>query len=267
VNRSSLDCLTSNRDSFKHEFRAQYQKVLADLQINKRSALRQKPPMRYERIRGVGTIKVAKEAIEGALQPPNEEGFVVDLGAVAAALKSEGVEFDDIMAHRLNEAVITPDELAMMVSKLQFIGYKPDFILKYRGEAHIERGFMQTDKARMLATIWTEVVKQVLLDNDMYLDFVAGFTFDGDDEAEHVEHRGEHYFLLNPNNLLKVFKMVKKPLSDRKLLLRDLRSRAVHEIAHVHESNHDENFVIRLHFVEAKTWKSDIAYSQIQRLR
>ena len=260
LNRASVEALTSSRDGLKSEYRLKLSKLLEDLMINKKSFLDRRPPVTYARIEGEGPVELIPAEVASSVIVNGH----VDMEAVAKVIVDGNVDRDEILVERLES--LRKQDADEAVSQLKFLGYKPDFVLKYRAESQA-KGFMETTKAKVLAKMWTEVIKQILIDNSRFIRFVAGFTFEGPCEAEYRKVGDEHQFLLNPYNLLNVFKKSKAPLSARVLLIKDLRSRGVHEIAHINHPNHDEGFVVDLHSIEAHTWPSEAVYKRIQKIR
>jgi len=69
------------------------------------------------------------------------------------------------------------------------------------------------------------------------------------------------YFLVNPNYL-------EGGLSNKWLLVQELKQSAIHEISHFAGSlDHDEEFVLRMHALEKNTWRNEKAYKEIAKLR
>lgn len=264
IDRSSLEALTSNRDGLKQEYSAKMQQLMADLLINKVSALRPKPQMVYEKIKGDGAVKVHPGDFSGVVTSFGLQAHV-DTAEFMRELGNRGIEISEILITRVNDAQIEKVGTEVMASKLAMIAYQPDFVIKHRGD----RGqFVESNKGQVLAKMWTEVLRQVMLDNGIHTEFVAGFTFESRDlDAQLVELDGLETFLVNPRTLCRIAGLSKAPMKNRKLLVRDLKSRACHEIAHRREKNHDEKFILEFHKIEEHTWTSDRQYQQIQKIR
>jgi len=259
LKRSSLDALTSNRDGFKSDWRQAAERLVADLLINPNSALKNRSQDVYEKISGSGKVKVSGEKAREILTEVSDRWRIGEnvILLLAARLKGEGVVAADERAYTMARQM-KGDGLFKFEDRLRFIGYQPDFIVKYdKAPARVSR-FMETDRAKVLAKLWTETVKQVLLDNEMYLEFTAGFTFVTDEEAEFVRHGEEIYFLLNPMNV--------GGLSRRWILIEELKDRAIHEIAHCRAPEHDETFVNEMARLRRNTRETRSEYSKISRI-
>lgn len=266
LKRSSMDCLTSNRDGLKWQWRREMENLIADLMVDKKSALREKPTMNYETIKGTGAVSLEAVEVDFVKEAENL-GEVLE--GIVAIFEESGDAFDEGLIEARCKSILEDnnwDDFISMVSELRFISYAPDFILKYEKREGLVNCYMSRRKAEIMALLWTETLKQVLMDSKLYIDFVAGFTFDPAVEAEYSKHGDMHYFYLNPTNLLKHYMNPKSVLSKRRLLMRDLVARAVHEVAHMKYSGHDENFNLARDAIEMKTWKSNKEYHRISKL-
>lgn len=268
IARSAMEeALTSNRDGLKFSHRQELDKITADLIVNPKSGMDRQKTITYEHIEGTGQVRL--EAATAPMVAKALECFDSEMALgqkqsiLLQALEADGFQSDDLASMRLQEM----SDITELNSQLQLIGYKPNFVLKYQGAAGPAHSFMETNKAHVLANLWTEVVKQVLLDNVVYESFTAGFTFYKKDEAERWKRGDVISYLVNPLNLLHVHGLDNAPLSNRTMLLKDLRSRACHEIAHHFVEGHGEDFTNTFHVVEAKTWKSETLYRRIQTLK
>lgn len=263
LKRSSLECLTSNRDSLKWEWLGRLEPFLADLQVNKRSALKDRSKDVFEKIKGSGRVKVSKqdaEEILSSIGKVEQEGATLEMlwASLKQELEQARVPAAKERAYTLARQMKDANDFFRYRDRIQFMGYEPDFIIKHEGaKAKVDR-FMKTDKARVLAKIWTETVKQVLLDNEMYLEFTAGFTFNAEEEAEYVRRGDELYFLLNPTNIGK--------MGRRWLLMEEMKDRAIHEVAHHKVPDHNETFVLEMARIRRNTRESRDVYSKIGRL-
>jgi hypothetical protein len=239
LSKTSLEALTSNRDGLKGEYTSRVDAVIKDLLVNKRSALRKKPADVIELIPGLGEVDVTpddmadiedaikehrrlKEAIETMLEDKGHGPMTGERTNALMDVAAEGGGVPDIQ--RMREA-------------LEFFGYKPDFVVRHDNKRpKWVKKFMKTRRARLLAKMWTECVRQVMIDNRMWNRFTAGFTFDDNVGAQYVRKGGKIYFLLNPTkDSVKV--------TNRWVLTQELKGKAIHEVAHLIEEHHDEDFV------------------------
>jgi hypothetical protein len=260
LERSSLELLTSNRDGFKWPHGRDISKVVADLLINPDSALSKKKNIVKERIRGTGKVRVAAEAVDrarGVMETGSINDFrdavkamLLDLGQLQGLAKAR--------ANDLKQIAKTDDREAL--SLLSLAGYQPDFVLKYEdGQRKTVASFMSKPRASMLSKIWTETIRQVLLDNRISLEFSAGFVFDDDVEACIERVDGDVTIYVNP---LKIGK-----ISPRRILMGDLTMKAAHELSHLKVSEHNEAFVNELHRMMGETYKSDYCYIKIGKIK
>jgi hypothetical protein len=74
---------------------------------------------------------------------------------------------------------------------------------------------------------------------------------------------GVCYFYLNPDYLLADLERKVRWYQNRTLLREDLVLKAIHEVAHMWESSHNETFVLRSEWIRARTWKSISIYPKI----
>ncbi len=255
----SVDVLTSNRDGFKWDVRNKVSLLLEELTTNRAAALDVIKPQTKVNIPGNGVITVGEEqlaiaktkiangnnlmAVVDQVFKTNEELTAINQFRVANAAKITNVEWDDFKDH------------------IEFIGYEPDFTLLHdEGEGNKTKKFMSTKKARLLAIMWTEIVKQVLMDNKRYLRFTAGFTFNKNVEAEIEQGAGDTIVYLNPTSI--------KTSEHRRVIMEDLKDLAIHELAHLRISNHNNDFVNEMAEIRKNVTRADQkSYSGIQRTR
>lgn len=143
-------------------------------------------------------------------------------------------------------------------------GYQQDFAIFIedpRGKTGFIRRFMDTQRASVLAKIWAATLKQVLKDNKMDIPFRIGFVFGKQCEAMLADKGSNKYFLLNPQ--------VAPPhgIQNKIPFIHWMRTTAVHEVTHLFEHYHDEDWALRYHQIESNTWKSHRIYSQIATIR
>lgn len=265
LKRSSIEALTSNRDGLKYQWSDLLEPIVEDLLVNKKSALRELPPQVYELVPGTGPVRVSAKTpsvdeLDNLVR--DAQGQFELAQAAARQLFGEGARSLDLS--RVEQVVKTK---RFLVEAMTFVGYEPDFIVRYTGNKYHAHNFMHTNKAKVIAKMWTETIKQVLLDNKQYVSFTCGFMFDDSSvDAEFVKLDDHMYFLLNPFSLLGALGFKGKPLSKRPLLMCDLRSRACHEVTHMFHRNHNEDFIAKFHEIEMRTWQSRESYNYIQKL-
>lgn len=274
INKQSTEILTSNRDGVKSKYHSEFNNLVKEIIKERKDFI--KPPVQIvrEKISGTGSIKInwhrAKKAVKevvsnvrATIEMTTEDaiamlGELVDVfGSRVALLRSNPI------AQELSR---DPRKVFDFEDRLKFLGYTPDFIVLY-DKSRKPRGISDISKVRklrVLAYIWTEMVKQVLMDIDWVGEFNCGFNFVEDTVASHeLDEDGVHYFHINPNNVLKEAGWIKSVFQNKTLLERDLRMSACHEVAHIFEKYHDTDFVSKFHWIHAQTWKSDKIYAAI----
>ena len=260
LSKSSVECLTSNRDDLKWQYKNEIQTFIRQLMINEFSATKPKDCQIRAKIDGIGKVCIKPEFIS----------TIINRDQTIAAMRSN---FEDYMNKMGKDLQILKERLAnekvLNEERWSFIGYQPDFKLSYnKKQTGVVKRFMKKKKALILAKIWTEVIKQVLLDNsDGYMEFTAGFTFDSETAAEIEETNDGHSFYLNPNLIGKHSDWGKKWMSKRFLLVEELKDKAIHEIAHLKWSDHNEKFVMEMHKIRAKTSPNYKIYSKISKMK
>jgi hypothetical protein len=107
-----------------------------------------------------------------------------------------------------------------------------------------------------------------VIDNSTgYMEFTAGFTFDKNTAASIVKDGDNYAIYLNPLLIGKDGGWNKKVLTKRFLLAEDLRSKAIHEVAHLEYNDHNENFICAMNAIRSKTDLSFDTYVKIGRLK
>jgi len=259
LSKSSIDCLTSNRDDLKWEYRSQLMAFVRDVIANEKTVTTSKKDMVERVITGAGKVRVRPEMMYEVFHNLNTTTAKINF---EAALTKLGYNAEILKLRLGNEHQIDQE-------RWSFIGYKPDFELMYtKRQANAVRRFMKQRKALTLANVWTEICKQVILDNSSgYMEFTAGFTFDKDTAACLKKEGSNVSIHINPTLIGKEGGWDKKVLSNRFLLAEELRDKAIHEVAHIKYSDHNENFVAAMHVIRAKTALNFKVYEKIGRMR
>ena len=268
LSRKSTEMLTSNRDGIKDKYSGQFDDLLREVMVEREEMLRPKPTMIRKVIKGVGNIRVNWEKIKKEVSERIHDAAVNEGVYSLSDMKGFGTllrEMSEVqslqmalVADRSRENSIWDDE-----SSIAFIGYEPHFIIDYPdSKDKVVKKFMKSRKASVLAECWTEVCKQVLIDIEWSGEFCCGFTFDSEKKAAFIKDDGIPVFLLNPLKVCKELPEI-QPYINRAMLRRDLLSSARHEITHLYEKYHDGSFIIKFHWIEAQTWRSDTIYQKI----
>jgi len=206
-----------------------------------------------EKISGSGKIVLEDEKLKQtmiAYKNTNLNSQREDLLLSALSLSSNAINKSRVSDLIQNSGTSPFD----YIDRLKFIGYKSDFVLKYdESETENVQKYMKLKRALVVGKLWTEILKQVLLDSEMYISFTAGFMFD--ESASFVRKESEIYFLINP----KVLPDRSNPLD----LLDELKDCAIHEIGHYHVGYHNEAFVARTEAIRRSIRKSRKIYPKI----
>ena len=274
LSHSSLECLTSNRDDMKWEHRNVAQQFINKMMVDQITMLRPDKATIVAKIPGEeGYIMSENRATSIAWEAAKSDR----MRKMIQHAKTIGLD-PTLMAARMSSE---PEDHSDRESYLKFAGYKADFITKCeKGEMKELRWFLTSKKARTIATMWEETLKQVLLDNKEYVPFKIGFSVEEGIAASMNQNMRTNFlakgsggysieeesiedtvFLLNPHMLL-----AKYPLRNRKGLARKMKLMAVHEVAHLWVDIHNENYSSHREEVDEKTWKSDRIYAKIAKL-
>ena len=241
----SRSILTSNRDGLNSPYREEFAQLIQDINVNKRSALIPKDHIKLSIFPGYGNIRVGDVAVEAA-----ETAKTLTVDALRSN-KSPSLPVTSMIVEVNGSAVMDrPDVLVQTINQEIPKEFNPDSWSYF---------------ARNLLALWNLVLSQVLMDSGAKCTFGIGFTLDKDVEAAILRRDGEPpVFLLNPEKLDK-----EANLSNKWYLIQDLKSKAVHEIAHLATpgEGHNENFVLTMHLLEKNTWKSEKVYKKLAKLR
>lgn len=266
---SPMEGLTANRDNLKSVYARQLDALIQEIAIDKKSALQKREPTKTL-LQGSGSIDVLPTDLE-----------IDDMFDIFSQATKDEAEIDD--------AFITPDveltvERVEMMFKLakregsdwtqrelieryaHIVNYEPDFVILEdpdRDEwAHSRiKNFLPTQKSATIAKVWTETVKQVLLDNGIKTRFTAGFIFDKESEAMYSKDDGMEIYYVNP------LMVPPTGIQNKVQFMNWMRTTAVHEVTHRTNRYHDEEFMAKYHDLETKTWDSHRIYARIGKLR
>jgi len=283
ITKNSLECLTSNRDGLQERYQTELDEFLKRLIADTTQALKPEKQIIRRKYEGTGVIELAaaREALDESLQ--NVVRY--DAGAIndsirdlskemIARLNLEGHE-STLLEHRLAQigAAAKNSDYAEDWSydykdRMALIGYRPDFVTKCESQDDAKcKKFMRSRKANVLALMWTEVVKEVLLSSGNFVSFTCGFTLESDVEAQIEQLDGTYYFYLNPELVLNGTPYQKAIFKKRRILVEDLKDKAIHEISHIRYEYHDEGFVAQMARIRLTTYDSYFAYQTIQNIK
>jgi hypothetical protein len=268
LTKDSVECLTSNRDGLKAEYREQADAFLRKVLVDTQSALKPKHHIVRKMLPGAGSVSVVNSNDLDKIE--FSDTVEIGLKELQAALEMGlgGAVKKGVIGYRIANEIqalgemSTSEILEKFEDRFTFMGYQPDFVLKF--DEITQNSLVEKHKksriANILAKSWTEIIKQVMLDNGIYENFVAGFTYDEEEEASYEMLNGKHTFYLNPLKVLANLKMEKTPLKRKTWAARDMLTKAIHEIAHMYHGDHNESFVLKMHSLNAHTYDSMVVY-------
>ena len=273
----SADCLTSNRDALKAEYKKQFSLWIKEVLLDRKSALEAKNPTIRKKYKGTGKVEVNLERFMAEVKKQLDR---ITGGSTTIQEGQREEIFDALLdiipAENMNtsrmdriQAELSRDDFNFDLTRIAFIGYEPDFVVVHelKDKASTEK-FMGTKKAKVLAKAWTEILKQVLLDIEWYGAFTAGFNFEQKKAAAYEKIGDDYYFYLNPTKMLEEvdasFRKIRyDALVVRTMLREDLLQKAIHEISHLQCGYHNDGFTSRCELVRARTWKSFDIYPKL----
>lgn len=283
LTKNSLDCLTSNRDGLQDRYQIELDEFIKRLVADTHQTLKPEKQIIRGMYKGSGATNLA------ALQDILDEGMnqvtlsgveMLDTSISALAefmkdaLNLEG-SASELSTNRFAQigTIVKDSEDGEGWSynyreRMAFIGYQPDFVTKFEAQDTARATkFMKTRKADVLAKMWTEIVKEVLLTSGNFVTFTAGFTFESEVEAQLEQREGQFVFYLNPDLVLNNTPYQTGIFKKRRILVEDLRDKAIHEIAHIRCQYHDERFVAQMALIRSTTYDSFFAYQTIQKIK
>lgn len=262
LTKSSIACLTSNRDHLKGEYRVAVEAMIRAIVIDKKSSLSDKTRDVFETVRGTGKIRVSEDVAVQAIAAKQNKQNETLLGLVQDAQPSQPLA--KMRVQDLVENDWTPQEFK---DRLKLIGYQPDFSVLHQSEFGKVSRVMSQKQSGIIGRIWTETVKQVLLDNRKYIEFTAGFTFKPDMDAALIRKGDQVFVMVNPLHLGIKACIKSRLFSNRRILMEELKALAIHEVTHLKYQQHDEDFASEMETIRAKTWKSQPVYDQLARMK
>ena len=270
IHGDSIQVLTSNRDGLRGEYLRNFRDLVSEIVTDTISALEPERVVVKEKFTGTGKIAVnrkkATERMTKFLKELDDEPIKVIeevIDRVIDVLPEENITSVDM--DRVEETV-KRGSYWDHEDRFSFIGFQPDFHVMYEEEImsseKLEK-YMKRRNVVNLAVAWTEVLKQVLLDVEKYVEYHVGFDFSLTVTAAYSLVDGDHYFYLNPELLLSDCQGDPKWYSQKMLLREDLILKAIHEITHLYCISHNEDFTTRAEWIRARTWKSISIYPKI----
>lgn len=281
LSKNSVECLNSNRDSLKERYAVEVAKLTRKISADRKAILNPPKVMTSGILPGTGKVHVDSgqsdfrvEMVTSQLRPEilpeTKKGLstmVADLASLMSGV-SESVAYERIMteAKEIYDNGGCSWDHTVDTAKLDFVGYKPDFFVSHEtADADRVQKFLSSKYGKVLAEMWTEIVKQILLDDENYISFTAGFDFDDDRAASfRIDSTGNIVVAINPD---KILDGSKTPMKKRWMLVEYLKEMALHELSHMKYHYHDEEFVGEMTRLRFKTMPSHYAYKAIQKLK
>jgi hypothetical protein len=266
LNKSSLECLTSNRDGMKYEFRQKLESTTNEMVVDSISFLKPEKKKIRKKLEGIGRV-ISRDKLKQKIETYIGAYSSVSSPVVSLISEMTGIpqEVLDSRMAEINKSLYDEQE------SLFWASYKPDFILTYeQGQSAEVDKFAHSKKAETIAMLWTETIKQVLIDNEMFsTEFTAGFCFE-DSMLAGIENddSGFPVIYLNPFEAGKAVGLDSSNLlTKRSLLIESLRDRAIHELAHLTTNNHNEYFVREMARLRSATHGKQKNYNAISKIR
>ena len=245
----SVDLLTSNRDGMNYWAQDELNKLVDELTIDCKSALREKP-LKVERYTGEGLIEefsssssYSKKMQSLADTTDRVLEHVMDLedikmllnGQTLTMLQSKSKEILKIGETKGIEAAKNEIKYAMRA-----LNYRPDFIVKRNQKLpkHLDPKTWSEHNLK-IALMWETAIRHVLIATKKETPFAIGWvTHDPEVMAElHPLNDGGVAFLLNPLNT----NLCKKNFD---YVVQELVDLAVHEVTHLDHRYHNEAFIV-----------------------
>lgn len=256
--------LTANRDQLKMEYQDKLSEFVRKITVDTSSALEKKKPIRTT-IKGSGSIYINMDSnyLDRLLhQIDPGDAIRKFLGSLAnMPMGSERIE--NLLAKTAEMGSYETREEVMRFAVIA--GYDPDFVIFEDPEndlwdaKRIER-FMPSVKSQTVAKVWTETLRQVMIDNGMSVRFKAGFIFNNND-AMREQAGSDAVYYVNPA------RVPATGIQNKVQFMNWMRTTAIHEITHHFVQYHDESFMIKYHELETRTWDSHRLYAKIGLLR
>jgi hypothetical protein len=256
--KPSTKLLTANRDGLKYQYKCALDSFIRELTKDQKKMTRKKSEETWL-FQGDGTVKVGYDDQDPEMKSDGEsndslfdvvKGFMQDMETFNKAIEE---------SHTLAKTSRKAFDSAS-ISQEQTLGPKlieHDYFIIKEAECSLTRSriksILQSQRAKVLFVQWTNILKVVLDAIDFQGSFTPGLIFGDELEAGFKTLQGRTVFLLNPQ-------AIKKAQSAR-CQLDQMMQLAVHEICHINNKWHDEDFVNNYHHVWSKAMKR---YSDLQ---
>jgi hypothetical protein len=292
IDNNSLEILTSNRDGFVDSYEMKFRGIVSaiDKGITKMKAMADKNTI--EAVVGDGPIYVKNKELEQFYSQLSNEPEVSDITqeesncsfsdnskiVLAESFKQTFTDFS-----KQNQLEEIKNQLSSFASSIHFKTRESkkkidnithSYLLDIPYRTSQINSFLSHSKARIILNMWAQVLKQIIIDNEIESqipDFIPGFTFEEETKASFLNKTDDGYervFFINPFAIGKEIDVHKKILTNRAVLVEELKFRACHEITHALGYNyHNDNFVTANASVFTKTIKSMKKYKEISKIK
>lgn len=272
--KSSVDILTSNRDSLRYTYQSQINEVIRAFTVNRESILNNEPVVT---LFGNTMLKVTKKEQEivtagysNTPKPQSNDSTIVStpeterpsIGNTIVDEKESVAYVCDVDDDKtdVNTKDHTEESQAAKTTAstakaptMRFAIYNSTS-MKVPTAAHPATMSAYCQK---LSTIWAKLIIELHKIDNNYQSFAIGFTL-GEREAQYIERSGHKYYLINPFNIV-IQKESKSRSFAKKWKFTDKENIimcAVHEYAHSFHHYHDESYANRLTELSALAMKN-----------
>lgn len=256
---NAREILTSNRDGLNEPYASEYNKILSDINVNSRSALKPEKQINIHTFEGRGNTFVGIDNFD----VPNADRQV---NQARAALHHEELKSKFYIPED-EETKSTFSSFGKSFSQKEEIveTFIPTILVKSIGDVPKKYNpATWNQKTEKTMALWQHIVRQIFRDNKATCIFGIGMTFDEDTRAEILYKNGVPFFLINPEIWHHKFNLSGK---SKWLVIQEMKQRAIHEIAHfaTDSNNHNEDFILTTLALEANTWRNDKAYKNLNK--
>lgn len=247
----SSQMLTSNRDGIRSKFQGELNEFILDLTTNKSKALRNRSVRKYHLFSG-NKLQVATKD-----QTKTEAGFAAALVATDSEVEVKDLE-NETSSEQGNSSIqkmvgtLTMDSVKSEHVQGSDSCFSNAFLVKNETDLEIPSHFLPNNAgnySKKIGSMWTNLMIQLHKIFNHGSEFMVGFIFSEDAEAQYEHGTYGDVYLVNPAKVVtQVFstsRSFKKrfSLTERNRLL----SLAVHEFVHgLGYSDHDEAYASKL---------------------
>lgn len=250
---NSRSVLVSNRDSLSYRYEQELDRFISSLAVNARSALKEvkEPYSVYS-----GSNYFVEEFSEEEKEVEKQNNVEVECASVVQEKTSSlidvsnGVKSDGFLPVGNNDEKVKFLENSIMslandLAKVIYVESGESKIRRIAKKYEEEKWEIgERNKRRDLHVLWTEACRFVVKSLSKKckikrIAWIPGFVFSDSAEAMHKSARDMHELLINPIDKDGTFKYNGLYQWETRAKILSL---AIHEVTHIHCSNHDEDF-------------------------